>query len=375
MLLPDGTLYLDFNATTPLAPDASEALDRASRQVFGNPSSLHAPGREAKALLEGARAALARFVGCNASEVVLTSSGTEAAHLAWETALAGTLRKKIITSSIEHPCVSAQAERWGARGFHILEIPVDGRGVLDLQALESALGEEVALVSVMAAHNETGVLQPVAEAGRLTRAHGALFHTDAVQAMGKVPSPWPDARPDLLSLSAHKFCGPKGAGALAVREGLRVAPMLVGGGQEGGARSSTEAVPSVHAVGVAADRARDHLGESRRIEALRDSMEAELRGRWGALVHGSGAPRLPNTSFFSLPSADGSALAAALDARGIFVATGSACHEGGSGLPRVLKAMGVPAGTRTPLRVSLGVGTRADDVGRFLDVLGETLGA
>jgi cysteine desulfurase len=375
MQLPDGTLYLDFNATTPLTQEVAEALDRASRQVFGNPSSNHAPGREAKALLEGGRAAVSRLVGCAPSEVVLTSSGTEAAHLAWETALAGNLRKKVIISSIEHPCVSAQAERWAGRGFEVLEIPVDGRGVLDLQALESALSEEVALVSVMAAHNETGVLQPVAEAGRLARAQGALFHTDAVQALGKVPSPWSEARPDFLSLSAHKFYGPKGAGALAAREGLRVVPMLVGGGQEGGARSSTEAVPSVHATGVAADRARARLGESRRIEALRDSMEAELRSRWGALVHGAGASRLPNTSFFSFPSADGSALATALDARGIFVATGSACHGGGSGLPRALTAMGVPAGTRTPLRVSLGVGTRADDVGRFLGVLGEMLGA
>lgn len=374
MQLPDGTLYLDFNATTPLAPEVAQALDRASRRVFGNPSSIHAPGREAKALLNEGRAALARLVGCAASEVIFTSSGTEAAHLAWASALDGARRQRIVISAVEHPCVSAQAERWEARGFEVVEVPVDGRGVLDVEALEDLLTEEVALVSVMDAHNETGVLQPVAEVGRLARSRGALFHTDAVQAMGKVPSPWPDARPDYLSLSAHKFYGPKGVGALAVREGLRVAPMLVGGGQERGARSSTEAVPAVHAMGVAADLALERADERRRIEDLRDSMEAALRDRWGAQVHGAGAARLPNTSLFSLLSADGAALADALDARGVFVATGSACHAGGSGLPRVLAAMGVPGGTRMPLRVSLGAGTRAEDVDRFLGALGEALG-
>ena len=370
MKMPDGSLYLDFNATTPLAPEVADALDSASRQVFGNPSSAHGPGREAKSLLGGGRAAVSRLVGCEPGEVIFTSSGTEAAHLAWESALAGTSRHGILLSAVEHPCVSAQMDRWRARGFEVAEIPVDGRGVLDVERLGALLAEDVALVSVMAAHNETGVLQPLGEVGRLVRSRGALFHTDAVQALGKVPSPWTDALPDYLSLSGHKFYGPKGIGALVVRSGRRVEPMLLGGGQEGGFRSSTEAVPLAHALGVAADLAVEKLAEGESMAALRGTLEEALETRFGACIHGKAAPRLPNTSLFSLPAADGTEVAARLDATGIFVATGSACHAGGGSLPRVLHAMGVPSGARMPIRVSLGRGTRDRDVERLIEALG-----
>lgn len=369
MLLSDGTLYLDCNATTPLAAEVADALDRASRRVFGNASSAHAPGREAKALLESARGSVARMVGCGAEEVTFTSSGTEAAHLAWESALSGATRRRVLISAIEHPCVAVQAPRWGAKGFEVLEVPVGGRGALDLTAMESLLTEDVALVSVMAAHNETGVLQPLEAVGRMARARGALFHTDAVQAVGKVPSPWSEAAPDYLSLSGHKFYGPKGIGALAVRAGSPLRPMLLGGGQERGARASTEPVPLICALAAAADLVPRALAEMRRVEGLRDDMESVLRERLGAVVHGMGAPRLPNTAFFSLPGAGGAELAAALDARGIFVATGSACHSGEGGAPAVLRAMGAGACSGHPLRVSLGKGTTAQDVGRFIDAL------
>jgi cysteine desulfurase len=373
MLLSDGTLYLDFNATTPLAPEAADALDAASRRVFGNPSSAHAPGREAKALIEDARGSVARLVGCQLEEIIFTSSGTEAAALAWNSALEQSGRRVALLSAVEHPCVQSQREIWESRGISIRDVPVDHRGVLDLPALEEMLTDEVALVSVMAAHNETGVLQPLESVGRMARARGALFHTDAVQAMGKVPSPWATSGADFLSLSGHKVYAPKGIGALAVRKGAPVRPMLLGGGQERGARASTEAVPLAHALGVAARLAMDHMESQGSLAVLRDGLEKALEERYAAVIHGKNAARLPNTSFFTLPGASGPALAAALDARGIFVATGSACHSGGGGLPKVLQAMGCGLGTAIPLRVSLGRKTTGVDVERFLGALDEIL--
>ena len=236
-----------------------------------------------------------------------------------------------------------------------------------------ALTEEVALVSVMAAHNETGVVQPLESVGSLARSRGALFHTDAVQAMGKIPSPWAAAGPDYLSLSGHKVYAPKGIGAIAVRKGAPVRPMLLGGGQERGARSSTEAVPLAHALGVAAGLALDSLESQGSLAALRDALEGVLEERFGAVIHGKDAARLGNTSFFTLPGVGGSAMAAALDARGIFVATGSACHSGGGELPKVLQAMGERPGTTFPMRVSLGRGTTGSDMERFLGALEEIL--
>ena len=370
MRLLDGSLYLDANATTPLAPEAAESLRVASARHFANPSSAHAPGRAAREALDVGRASLSKLIGCLPEEVVFTSSGTEANHLAWASALSDSRgRRRVLISSIEHPSVSEQEVLWGGR-FDVARVPVDGRGVLDLVSLGKMLSDDVALVSVMVAHNETGVIQPVAEAAGMARASGALFHTDAVQAAGKIPLPWEEASPDYLSVSGHKFYAPKGIGALAVRRDAPMKPMLVGGGQEAGRRSSTEAVPLVAALGTASELAMRGAG-GERLSALRDEMEKTIEGSIGVVVHGKGAGRLPNTSFFTVPGASGPRLARWLDSRGIFVATGSACH-GDSKCPLVLKEMGATSAMEHgALRVSLTRYTERGDLERFAAALVE----
>lgn len=375
MRLPGGRIYLDCNATTPLAPEVERRAVGGRGSLFGNPSSPYAEGREARAALEAARAQVARLIGCAPGEVVFTGSATEANHLALRSALsAHPGRRRVLLSSIEHPSVLEQREDLEALGGVVQTVPVTGEGVVDLEALGSLLGPDVAVVSVMAAHNETGALQPVQEVGRLCREAGALFHTDAVQALGKVPSPWREARPDYLSAAAHKLYGPKGIGALAVRNGAPLRPLLRGGGQEGGRRSSTEAVALACAFGWACDLAREGLPAVAALAALRDDMERELRSRFGAVIHAARAPRLPNTSFLSLPGAGGRDLVGALDARGFAVSAGSACHSGQGGLPAVLREMKAdPALAGGTLRVSLGRETEREHVAAFVGALSEVL--
>ena len=377
MRLPSGRLYLDCNATTPLSERASAALDRAGREAFGNPSSAYAEGRAAREVLDRARSQVAAFVGCEPDEVVFTGSATEADHLALTSAVRGVRgRSRVLLSSIEHPAIHDQREHLEAMGVEVQEIPVTASGVVDLDALGALMAPDVAVVSVLAAHNETGVLQPLDEVGALCEAAGAFFLTDAVQALGKVPSPWRSARPDYLAAAAHKLYGPKGVGALAVKRGAPLTPMLVGGGQEGGRRSSTEAVALAAAFGEACQEASERLPEMGRVAGLRDGLEARLVAEQGAVVHGAGAPRLPNTSFFSLPGASGGAVAEALDRAGVAVSTGSACHSGSAVGARVLKAMGVPADLLgSVLRVSLGRDTTERDIIDFLDCLPRALAA
>ncbi|MEW6758678.1 MAG: aminotransferase class V-fold PLP-dependent enzyme, partial [Acidobacteriota bacterium] len=283
-------------------------------------------------------------------------------------------RRRVLLSAVEHPSVLGQQDALEALGAVVEEVPVDGRGVLDLEALEGLMGADVACVSVLQAHNETGVLQPLDSVGALCRRWGALFHTDAVQAAGKVPLRWDEALPDYLVVAAHKFYGPKGVAALAVRSGAPLEPMLLGGGQERGRRASTEAVPLAAAMGAACRLASSGFSGWPAVERLRDSLEERLRSVHGARVFGEDAPRLPNTSLVSLPGADAPALVRALDGRGVAVAIGSACHSGGSGLPRVLARMGIPercAGT--VLRISLGRGTTVEDTAAFAAALRATL--
>jgi cysteine desulfurase len=307
--------------------------------------------------------------------VVFTGSGTEANHLALMSAVPGRPgRRKVLLSAVEHPSVQAQRGWMEEEGLEVRDVPVLPSGGLDLEALRGLLGPDVAAVSVMAAHNETGVLMDLKSAGALCAEHGALFHTDAVQAAGKVALPWASARPDYMSLAAHKVYGPKGVGALCVRQGAPVAPMLSGGGQERGLRASTEAVPLCAAFARACALAGDWLPRAGEGKGLRDEMEARLRARYGAVVHGAGSPRLPNTSFFSLPGAGASLLLAELDARGFSVSAGSACHGAGGGPPRVLKEMGLgESAARGALRVSLGRRTAGADVEGFLEALGVAL--
>lgn len=368
-------LYADANATTPLHPAVLESLTEASVSLFGNPASLHGTGRMARKALEEARARVARLVGCLPEEVVFVSSGTEGNHQALLSAAQAGGRRRVLLSAVEHPSVRGAAEILEERGFEVEEIPVDGSGLLDLEALEGRMGEDVAVVSVLTAHNETGVLQPVESVGALCRRYGALLHTDAVQAAGKVPLRWREALPDYLVVAAHKFYGPKGMAALAVRRGAPVAPLFRGGGQEEGRRASTVAVPLAVAMGRASEVALAEMGAWAGVERLRDFMEERLRARFGARVFGWEAPRLPNTSFFSLPGISASHMAAELDRRGIDVSTASACHSGEGGLPRVLKAMGVPEeAAGTVLRVSLLRNAGEDDVPFLVNNLEEAAG-
>jgi cysteine desulfurase len=251
---------------------------------------------------------------------------------------------------------------------------VTAAGALDLEAFDALIAEDVALVAILAAHNETGVLQPLDHVGRSCHRCGVLFLTDAVQALGKVPSPWTQAQPHYLAAAAHKLYGPKGIGALAVRRGTPLRPMLVGGGQEGGRRSSTEAVPLAVAFGAACELATENLAKTAGMKGLRDQMEERLKAKWSAVIHAEDGPRLPNTSFFSLPGVVGAEVATALDRAGVAVSTGSACHSGGGVGPRVLKAMGVAQGLMgSVLRVSLGRDTTERDILDFEDRLSRVL--
>lgn len=375
MKLPSGRIYLDCNATTPLAPSVAQALAAAEAEVFGNPSSGCAEGRAAKRALEDARTQVAALIGCHADEVVFTGSATEADHLGVASALNSKGgRRRVLLSAIEHPAVYDQWEMLEGRGFEVQALPVTSGGTLDLDLFHGLMADDVALVAVLAAHNETGAVQPLEEVGRSCEYHGALFLTDAVQALGKVPSPWSAAQPHYLAAAAHKIYGPKGIGALAVRRGAPVQPMLAGGGQESGRRSSTEAVPLAVAFGAACGLALEGLDKMDRIGALRDQMEARLRTQWHAVVHAEGAPRLPNTSLFSISGVVGAQAADALDQAGVAVSTGSACHSGSGIGPRVLKAMGVSQNLwGSVLRVSLGRETTERDILQFLERLSRIL--
>ncbi|MBN9088710.1 MAG: cysteine desulfurase [Reyranella sp.] len=336
--------YLDHNATSPLRPVALDAVVEAL-QAGGNPSSVHRPGRAARARLDKARKQVAGLVGALPSEVVFTSGGTEANNMA----LRG--HGRVLVSAIEHESVLRavpDAER----------LPVDGNGLLDLATLERLLAARPALVSVMLANNETGVIQPVAEVVRLARAAGALVHCDAVQAAGKVPVDLRGLGVDYLSLSAHKLGGPTGVGALVVRAGAPLATDRVGGGQEAWRRAGTENVAGIAGFGAAAEASRDGL-----TPALRDRLEASLPGK----VHGAGAPRLPNTSCLSMPGVKAETQVMALDLAGVAVSAGSACSSGKVSRSAVLAAMGVDiADAETAIRISCGWNTVFEDIERLI---------
>jgi cysteine desulfurase len=320
----------------------------------GNPSSVHSFGRAARTLVEDARETVARLVGARAADVVFTSGGSEANNLA----LKGALAARVIVSAVEHPSVLNAAPGAG-------RIPVQADGVIDLAALERMVAEapKPALVAVMLANNETGVIQPVAEAARIAHAHGARLHCDAVQAVGKIAVDLGALGADTVALSAHKLGGPQGVGALIVRPGAGLAALVSGGGQEHGLRAGTENVAGIVGFGVAAACARDELDVYARIAALRDHMESSL----GARVFGADAPRLPNTSQIAMPGVAAETQVIAFDLDGIAVSAGSACSAGKVEAPYVLTAMGVPEPeAATAIRVSLGRDTTRDEVDRFI---------
>ncbi len=366
--------YLDHNATTPLLPEVVDAMLPFLTTHFGNPSSSHALGRVAKDAVARARAQVAALIHAPVESIVFTSGGTEATALALRgAALARPGRRHLVTSSIEHPATARVAEALAADGARWSRVGVDERGVLRLEALQQALRPYTAWVSLIHAHNETGVLQPVAEAARCAHQVDALLHADAAQSAGKVPLDVDALGVDLMTLAAHKLYGPKGVGALYVRPGVTLTPTSLGGGQEGGRRAGTENVASIVGFGVAcAAAARDLDAQRARLVDLRDELWRRLRERVpGLRLAGEGAERLPNTLYVLFPGASGNAVLAATP--DVAASTGSACHDGLDHPPVVLAEMGIsPAEAVGAVRLTLGRGTTADDLARAAEVLADS---
>jgi cysteine desulfurase len=360
-------IYLDYNATTPPHPEVVATMTRVLSESFGNASSVHAFGQRAKAEVDDARAAVAALVQAEPSEVVFTGGGTEADNLALRgaaEALEATGRRHLITTGIEHEAVLNTVRALERRGWRSTILSTGPTGILSADSLRDAMTSETALVSVMHANNEVGTIQPIAELAPLARAKGALFHTDAVQSVGKIPVSVRELGADLVSLSAHKFGGPKGVGALWIRRGVRLVPQMTGGKHERTRRAGTENVPAIAGFGVAARLAAARLGEAASIAALRDRLEREILSRVsGSALNGDPARRVPNTTNISFDGIEAESLLIALDLEGVAVSTGSACSSGSLEPSHVLRAMGLPsARTRNSLRFSLGPETTAADI-------------
>lgn len=367
-------IYLDHNATTPLVSPALDRFCRVAGEVWGNASSVHHFGQQAKAVLDGARASVAGLLGAEPSEVVFTGGGTDGDNAAVRgaaEALEPSGRRHLVVSSIEHEAVLQTAKALGKRGWRVTFLPVGASGVVEPDALAAALGDDTALVSVMHANNEIGTLQPIAELAALAKARGALFHTDAVQTAGKRALDVRALGVDLLSISAHKFGGPKGAGALWIRRGVRLLPFMTGGRQERGRRAGTENVPAIAGMGAAADHARATMAETApRVAALRDRLERGiLEGVPGTAVNGTGA-RVQNTTNISVDRVESESLLIALDLEGVAVSSGSACSSGTLEPSHVLKAMGFPHHrTLNSLRFSLGASNTEEEIDHVIGVM------
>ncbi|MFI8499646.1 cysteine desulfurase family protein [Streptomyces sp. NPDC085524] len=371
----DGPLYLDYNATTPVDPRVTAAMEPYLAQWFGNPSSGHAYGAEPKRALERARRQAAALIGARADEIVFTGSGSEADNLAIRGAVlaAATDRPHVITQITEHPAVLETCRALERlHGTEVTYLPVDRHGLVDPQDLTAAFTPRTVLVSVMAANNETGALQPVAELARITRDHGALFHCDAAQAAGKIPLDVIASGIDLMTVVGHKMYAPKGIAALYVRTGVTLEPLVYGGGQERGLRAGTENVALAVALGAATQLAAEELADTThdRVAVLRDRLHDGLAdGLPGRVrLNGPYENRLPNTLNISIDGVRGHELLAAVT--GIAASTGSACHSGARTPSPVLSAMGFdPARSLSALRLSLGRWTTTADIDRAVGLL------
>ena len=365
-------IYLDHNAITPVRPEARAAV-AAALDVFGNPSSVHQAGRAARDVLDRARGQVAAALSASPKDLVLTSGATEGAALAVRGALAGAPagRRRLVVTAVEHPCVLSLARGLEKGGTPLTVVPVDGRGLVDPAAFRAALGPDVALAAAMRANNETGVLLAVPELAALARKAGALFLCDAVQAVGKIELDVRTLGADLVLLTAQKFGGPRGAGALWIRPGLPLAP-LFGGEQERGRRAGTENLPGIAGLGAAIEAAVSRRAEEgARIGALRDRLERGLLSAVPrARVNGAGAPRLPTTSSILFEGCDAEALLMAMDLDGVCASAGSACHSGTTSPSSVLLAMGLPErDARATIRFSLGWTTVPEEIEAALRIV------
>jgi cysteine desulfurase len=372
-------IYLDYNATAPVPAEVAEAVSAALRECPGNASSIHAFGQRAKAVLDDARSAVARLVGAEPSEIVFTSGGTEADNLAVR-GIADSqkdgARPPMVATAIEHEAVLNAVKALGRRGWPVTLLPAGPGGLVSADALAAALDgftdQPPALISVMLVNNEVGTIQPVREMAALARARGVPFHTDAVQAVGRIPVNVRDLGVDMLSIAGHKFGAPKGVGALWVRRGLTLQPQSIGGRQERGRRAGTENTPAIEGLRVAAERAAGLLAsEAARQSALRDRLEQGiLAGVPGTIVNGDSAARVPNTTNISFEGVEGESLVIGLDLEGIAVSTGSACSSGTLEPSHVLRAMGLPPSrVEGAIRFSLGPATTDADIDRVLEVV------
>ncbi len=368
-------IYLDNNATTPLLPEVFQAMRPYFGEHFGNASSIHHHGQQTRAAVEDARESVAALLGCRALEIVFTSGGTEADNLA----IAGLVSAgdHVITSSIEHHAVLMACKHLEDIGVEVTVLPVDGRSLVDPSDVRRALRPNTKLISVMMANNETGVLQPVEEIGKIAAEAGVCFHTDAVQAAGKVAIDVKQIGSHALSISGHKLHAPQGVGALYVRKGTRLRPLFYGGRHERSRRAGTENVPGIVGLGKAARIAKEALdrGEDKMMAAMRDRLQMGVLAQVGeAGVNGEGAARVPNTTNIHFDHIDGEAMVIALDLKGVAVSTGAACSSGAIEPSHVLIAMGLrPDQARASIRFSLGKQTVAEDIDYALALVSETV--
>ena len=368
-------VYLDNNATTPVLPAVFEAMQAYFGERFGNASSIHHHGQETRAAVERARESVAALLGCRASEIVFTSGGTEGDNLA----IFGLTKpgQHVISSTVEHHAVLNSCKHLEASGCEVTYVPVNGLGQVDPDDVRRALQPNTRLITIMMANNETGVLQPVEEIGKVAAEADVYFHTDAVQAAGKVAIDVKRLGCDLLSISGHKMNAPQGVGALYVRKGTTLRPMLFGGSHERSRRAGTENVPGIVALGKAAELAREAFsrGDLEQMSRMRDHLEQTILSQVESTsVNGQGAPRVPNTSSIYFECIEGEALVIALDLKGVAVSTGAACSSGAIEPSHVLTAMGMsPERARGSLRFSLGKQNTPEDIEFALSLISPTV--
>jgi cysteine desulfurase len=370
-------IYLDNNATTPLAPEVLDAMLPFLKEKYGNASSIHSAGREAKKALEDSRETIAGILGAASPEsICFTGSGSEADNLAIQGVARG-LRARgnhIVTSAVEHPAVLNTCGALEEEGFKVTYVKPDGTGMIPAEAVAEALRDDTILISIMHANNETGTINPIHDIGKIARARNILFHTDAVQSLCKIPFTVDELGVDLLSISAHKVHGPKGVGALYIREGVQLKPLIYGGHHEGGRRAGTENVAGIVGLATAARISWEGLeNETGRMRAMRDILERGLLEKIPQIqLNGHPTMRLPNTLNLSFPFVESEALLLELDLKGVAVSSGSACTSGTGEPSHVLLAMGIPHELcRGSLRFSLGRENRPEDIDYVLSVLPE----
>jgi len=371
-------IYLDHNATTPLDKRVLDAMMPYLENDWGNPSSPYRFGNITRAAIEKARHTVSHCAGCKPAEIVFTAGGTESDNLAIRGPVHALKAKgnRIVTTSIEHHAVLNTCKALETAGFRVTYLPVDSSGVINIRDLEQNLSPETVLITVMHANNETGVLQPVREIADLARSRGILFHVDAVQTAGKFPQPICSIEADLISFSAHKIYGPKGAGGLYIRKGTPIMPIITGGPQETGFRAGTENIAGIvglaHAYTLAAESAGS---EAKRLEGLRDRLETRLLSEFPeAKINGAEAVRIPNTTNISFEGVDGESIVLGLDLQGICASTGSACSTGEPEPSHVLTAMGLSTKeAQGSIRISLGKSTEEKDIDAVLNALAVTV--